>query len=355
MSRTIMVVDDEKMITTTLSTMFKLMLKENVIAYNDVDQALSSSELADNRVDLIISDFMMPKMNGLEFLKNVKEKSPNTVTILLTGYADKENAIRSINEIGLYYYLEKPWDNNDLIKVVKNGLEKKDLEDDLKEKYEELQKSNHEITRLYELLKHDYNTETENSKNLIITLANVIEAKDPYTDGHTRRVGMISRMLGQKLGLEEERLNFLEMAGIIHDIGKVGVPETILNKPDKLTMEEFEVIKKHSEMGETILRPLDSLRECLGPVRSHHEKLNGSGYPDGLKGEEISIETRILGVADIFDALYSDRPYRSKMSLNEAKQILAKDVERGCLDETVVDTLFQMIDSGELERAFEPS
>jgi response regulator RpfG family c-di-GMP phosphodiesterase len=348
-----MVVDDEMMITTTLSTMFKLMLKENVIVYNDVEQALNCSELKNNRVDLIISDFMMPKMNGLEFLKNVKEQCPDTVTILLTGYADKENAIRSINEVGLYYYLEKPWNNNDMIKVVKNGLEKKGLEDDLRKKYQELEESNHEILRLYELLKSDYNTETESSKNLIITLANVIEAKDKYTDGHTRRVGILSRKLGERLKLSEERLNILETAGIIHDIGKVGVPEHILNKPDRLTAEEFDVIKKHTEIGETILKPLGSLQECIGPVRSHHEKLNGSGYPDGLKGEEISLETRILCVADIFDALYSDRPYRAKMPIDNAKEILAKDVQNGCLDELVVKALFEMIDEGELLHIFE--
>lgn len=353
MSRTIMVVDDEKMITTTLSTMFKLMLKENVIVYNDVEQALACEELEKNKVDLIISDFMMPKMNGLEFLKNVKGKSPNTVTILLTGYADKENAIKSINEIGLYYYLEKPWDNNDLIKVVKNGLEKKDLEDSLKDNYEELEKSHEEITRLYELLKHDYNKETESTKNLIVTLANVIEAKDKYTEGHTRRVSLISRMLGQKLGIEGEKLSALETAGIVHDIGKVGVPESILNKPGKLTDEEFEIIKKHSEMGETILKPLGSLSECLGLVRNHHEKLNGSGYPDGLSGDAISLETRIICVADIFDALYSDRPYREKLPLNVVKDILMKDVNNGCLDEKVVQTLFDIIDGGELEKIFE--
>lgn len=348
-----MVVDDEKMITTTLSTMFKLMLKENVIVYNDVDQALACKELEDNNVDLIISDFMMPKMNGLEFLKNVREKCPGTVTILLTGYADKENAIRSINEIGLYYYLEKPWNNNDLIKVVKNGLEKKELEDDLKDKFKELEISNSEITRLYELLKHDYNKETESTKNLVITLANVIEAKDKYTDGHTRRVGIISRMIGEKLGIEEEKLNFLEMVGIIHDIGKVGIPESILNKPGKLTYEEFEIIKKHSEIGETILKPLASLRECLIPVRHHHEKLNGSGYPDGLSGDEITIETRILVVADIFDALYSDRPYRNRLSLTSVKDILMNDVTSGCLDEKVVMILLDMIEHGEIDKVFE--
>jgi putative two-component system response regulator len=348
-----MVVDDEAMITTTLSTMFKLMLKENVIVYNDVEQALNSNELKNNRVDLIISDFMMPKMNGLEFLKNVRELCPGTVTILLTGYADKENAIRSINEIGLYYYLEKPWNNNDMIKVVKNGLEKKVLEDDLRKKYQELENSNHEITRLYELLKHDYNAEMESTENLIITLANVIEAKDKYTDGHTRRVGMLSRMLGERLGLEEQRLKSLEVTGMIHDIGKVGVPEHILNKPDRLTAEEFDIIKKHTEIGETILKPLGSLRDCIGPVRSHHEKLNGSGYPDGLTEDEITIETRILGVADVFDALYSERPYRAKMSIENAKEILTKDVQSGCLDEVVVGALFEMIDTGEISRIFD--
>lgn len=353
MGRTIMVVDDEKMITTTLATMFKLMLKENVIAFNDVEQALECDELKKKGIDLIISDFMMPKMNGLEFLKNIKEKCPDTVTILLTGYADKENAIKSINEVGLYYYLEKPWNNNDLIKVVKNGLEKKELEDGLREKYKELEASNNEISRLYELLKLDYNIETENTKNLVVTLANVIEAKDKYTDGHTRRVGTISRKLGERLGLPEEKLNCIEIAGIIHDIGKVGVPESILNKPGRLTSYEYDMIKKHSEIGETIIKPLGSLKDCLDPIRHHHEKLNGSGYPDGLMGDEISVETRIIGAADIFDALFSERPYREKLPLSSVKEILINDVNNGCLDGTIVQALFDMIDNGDIEKIFE--
>lgn len=353
MSRTIMVVDDERMITTTLSSMFKLMLKEKVIAYNDAEQALASEELMNHEVDLIISDFMMPKMNGLEFLKNARAKCPDMVPILLTGYADKENAIKSINEIGLYYYLEKPWDNNDLIKVVRNGLEKKALEDNLKNKYIELEESNSEIIRLYELLKRDYHEETENTRNLIVTLANVIEAKDKYTDGHTRRVGSISRMLGERLGLEEDQLYNLETAGIIHDIGKVGVPEHILNKPGRLTNEEYEIIKKHSEIGENIIKPLGSLRECLKPVRNHHEKLNGTGYPDGLTGDEINMETRIICVADIFDALYSDRPYREKMPITAVKDILREDTKKGALDQRVVDELLIMIDSGRIDSMYQ--
>ncbi|MCX8130409.1 MAG: response regulator [Clostridia bacterium] len=353
MSKTILVVDDEKMITTTLATLIKMVLKYSVKTFNDPVQALQSEELSEQNVDLIISDFMMPGMNGLEFLKNVKAKSPQTVTILLTGYADKENAIKSINEVGLYYYLEKPWDNNNLIKIVQNGLEKKELTDNLRQKYDELKDSNREIERLYELLQKDYQQEVDSVRNLIITLANVIEAKDKYTDGHTRRVGSISRLIGEKLGMTTEKLQYLEVAGIIHDIGKVGVSENILNKPGKLTDEEFEIMKRHTVIGENICKPLNSLQVCLDAVRHHHEKLNGSGYPDGLKGDELSLEARIIAAADIFDALYSDRPYRNKMQMDMVRKILCEDVEKGCLDKNVVNALFELIDTGALKEIIE--
>lgn len=349
MSKRILVVDDERMITTTLATLIKMVLKHTVTTFNDPIQALESEELGQQKVDLIISDFMMPGMNGLEFLKSVKEKSPNTITILLTGYADKENAIKSINEVGLYYYLEKPWDNNSLIKIVQNGLDKKELTDDLEKKYKELNESHLEIARLYDLLKNDFQQEVDNAKNLIISLANVIEAKDKYTDGHTRRVGSISREIALKLGFTAEHAGQLEIAGIIHDIGKVGVSEMILNKPGKLTDEEFAVMKKHTIIGETICKPLNCLQNSLDAVRHHHEKLDGTGYPDGLKGDELSTDARIIAVADIFDALYSDRPYRLKMPIGKARQIITEEADRGCLDRTVVKALMELLDNNFLE------
>lgn len=353
MNKTILVVDDEKMITTTLSALIRMVLKYSVTAFNDPILALKSQEIMEHSVDMIISDFMMPGMDGLEFLKNAREKNPDVITILLTGYADKENAIKSINEIGLYYYLEKPWDNNALIKIIQNGLEKKELKDSLKKSYQELQESHSEVERLYELLKKDYQQEVDNAKNLLISLANVIEAKDKYTNGHTRRVGIISRMLGEKIGLTNERLQCLEVSGTIHDIGKVGVPETILNKPGVLTQEEFDIIKKHTEIGENICRPLNSLRNCLDPVRHHHEKLNGSGYPDGLKDGEISLEARILAVADIFDALSSKRPYRDRLPMEKVRNILKEEAEQGCLDSGIVDVLFSLLDTKGLQDVME--
>lgn len=349
MSKTIFVVDDEKMITVTLSALIKVMLKYNVQVFNDPVDALQSEALINRNVDLIISDFMMPGMNGLEFLKKATQISPDTITILLTGYADKENAIKSINEVGLYYYLEKPWDNDRLIKIVSNGLEKKELSDSLQRKYAELKESKEETERLYDLLKSDYEQEVDNVRNLVITLANVIEAKDKYTDGHTRRVAGISRFLGEKMGLDESRLRYLEIAGLIHDIGKVGVPEDILNKPGRLTGEEFEAIKKHTLIGENICRPLNSLKMCLDPIRHHHEKLDGSGYPDGISGEELSLESRIIAVADIYDALTSDRPYRTRMPPDEAKAVMLEDAVKGKLDISIVDKLFSAVDAGEIK------
>lgn len=347
MSKTIIVVDDEKMITTTLSTLIKVVMKHTVKAFNNPIDALQSDELLQGKTDVIITDFMMPGMNGLEFLKSAKEISPDTVTILLTGYADKENAIKSINDVGIYYYMEKPWDNDKLVRIIENGLEKKYLAESLQQKYQELEKSNSEIGRLYDLLRHDYIQEVDNVKNLVISLANVIEAKDSYTDNHTRRVGDISRMLGEKMGINDKtRLDNLEIAGIIHDIGKVGISEGLLNKPGKLTDEEFEEMKKHPVIGDNICRPLNCLQPCIDSVRHHHERLNGTGYPDGLKGEEISLEARIISVADIFDALYSDRPYRQKLPLEVVKKIMNEEVENGNIDRDIVSELLNLIDSG---------
>ena len=347
MEKTVMVVDDEVMITTTLTTLIKIMTTCKVISSNNPLAALDIIEK--ENVEMIISDFMMPQMNGLEFLRSAKAIKPEAIAILLTGYADKENAIKSINEVGLYYYIEKPWDNGTLIKIIKNGLEKKFLNDELKKKIVELEASNKEINRMYDLVKMDFQTEVDNIRSLIIALANTIEAKDPYTDGHTRRVGHACKKIGSRLGLPEDRLQKLEIAGIIHDIGKVTVPEQVLNKPDKLTEEEFNVMNVHPVQGEMICKPLIAMHDYLDAIRHHHEKLDGTGYPDGLSGDGISLEARIVSVADVFDALCSNRPYRRKLNIEMAKKIMYEEVEKGCMDGKIVDILFNIIESGDTE------
>lgn len=344
MKRTILIVDDEPIITNTLSKLISTFLKCKVLVSNNPKGALKMKDLIYGEVDMIISDFLMPEMNGLEFLMNAKQLCPEAIMIILTGYADKENAIKSVNEVGIYYYLEKPWNNQEIIKIIENGLEKIDLNDKLKRKMIELEAANNELSRLYELTKKDYLFEKENATNLVIALANIIEAKDKYTDGHTRRVAEISRKIGLKMGISEYLLRYIEVGGIIHDIGKIGVSEDILNKRGKLTEEEFEIVKKHPIIGEKICKPLTSLKQCINIVSHHHEKLDGSGYPYGLKGDEISMEARIVGIADIFDALYTKRSYRDRLDLIEVKEIIKGEAERGLLDKEIVLALFEVIE-----------
>jgi putative two-component system response regulator len=347
----IMVVDDEPLITKSLETFLSFQFEADIFAFNDPAEAVEAFEKI--QPQLVISDFMMPIMNGLQMLKKIRALSQEVVTILLTGYADKENAIKCINEVGLYYYCEKPWDNATLTKIIENGLEKFHLKDQLKRKIIELEGTNKKIKRLYSLLKKDFDQEVDNVQNILITLANMIEAKDQYTDDHIRRVGSLCRAIGEKMGFDETRLRHLEMSGIIHDIGKIGISESILTKPGRLTDEEFTIIKKHPVIGYEICLPLNITKHCLDPIRHHHEKLDGSGYPDGLKGEEISVESRIVAVADMFDALYSDRPYRDKMEFGKVKQILEEDAKRGLIDEKIVKILFEVYDKLVLEGIFE--
>lgn len=348
----VLIVDDEIMITQTLTQLVELMLEVEVHSFNDPMAVVQSGILQEKNFDVVISDFMMPKLNGIQFLKAVKEVQPDIVPILLTGYSDKENAIKSINEIGLYYYLEKPWDNSEIIKVLQNGLEKKAMKAQIHSDMVLIQSRNVEIERLYNLLKKDFAQEIDNMLDVVVTLANLIEAKDSYTDGHTRRVADLCGLLGRGMGLDSDQIKYLEISGIIHDVGKVGTPESILNKPSALSSDEFYIMKHHPEIGARILRPLTALEPCLHAVLHHHEKLDGSGYPSGLKADQIPLETRIVAIADIFDALYSDRPYRAKMPIEKAMEIIQNEANRGTLDNQVVGLLQQLVQGGEIARLY---
>ncbi|MCX8128790.1 MAG: ATP-binding protein [Clostridia bacterium] len=200
MSSTILVVDDESIITRSLSTLIKVFLKCNVICSNDPVVALESEELLHNKIDMIISDFTMPKMNGLEFLREAKVRCPKAVTIILTGYADKENAIKGINELGLYYYMEKPWDNNALVKVIKNGLEKKRLSDELEERFLQLETSHKEIEHLYSLLERDYHQEI--GKNEL--LEQMVSIKTSAVKNLLDNAGQGFLTFGEDLAIESE-------------------------------------------------------------------------------------------------------------------------------------------------------
>jgi putative two-component system response regulator len=178
---------------------------------------------------------------------------------------------------------------------------------------------------------------------VLFSLALTIEAKDPYTEGHCDRLSKYSVALGEKLGLSEELRVALRRGGLIHDIGKLAVPEHILLKPGPLTPEERKIMEQHTVIGERICAPLRSFRHVLPIIRHHHEKRDGSGYPDGLKADEVPLTARILQITDIYDALTTDRPYRKALPVEKALAIMRDEVKRGWWDGAVLDEFESLV------------
>jgi putative two-component system response regulator len=184
------------------------------------------------------------------------------------------------------------------------------------------------------------NSKMTSIRNVIFSLANTVEAKDGYTQGHIERVSNLAVCIGKRIGLTEPEIEALKLGGALHDIGKIAVPDQILNKPGPLSPEEWEIMRKHTDIGFKICLPLkDNLGIALSVVRHHHEKLDGSGYPDALKGDQIPMVARIMAVVDIYDALITDRPYRKGMSQADAIRILEEDGQKGKLDSGVIGHL----------------
>ncbi|MEW5801798.1 MAG: HD domain-containing phosphohydrolase [bacterium] len=260
--------------------------------------------------DLILMDVMMPNLNGYEVCRQLKEDQNTRLIpiILITSLSTLQDKITGI-EAGADDYLIKPFQKAELAARVKSLLRVKNLNDHL-----------------------------ESQENVIFSLARAIEAKDKYTLGHTERVTGYALTLGEQIGLDDLSRYALKLGGVLHDIGKIGIPESILNKPGPLNPQEWEAIQKHPEIGFSICFPLkDKLGEALSIIRHHHEKMNGTGYPDRLKGEAIPLVARIMAIADIYDALTTDRPYRKRLSKKEALEILQNEADRGLLDRELVD------------------
>jgi putative two-component system response regulator len=263
-------------------------------------------------IDLIVLDIMMPVMDGIEACRILKATDDTRMipVILLTALDDVESKIRGI-EAGADDFISKPPNKRELLARIKALLSIKKLNGNL-----------------------------ANIENVLFTMAKTVEAKDSYTQGHVDRVSEIALIIGARMGLSNGELDALRIGGALHDIGKMGVPEEILNKPGPLDDREWAIMKTHPEIGYKICLPLKkNLGQALDIVRHHHEKLDGSGYPDQLTSGEIPMVARIMAVADIYDALVTDRPYRKAMSKMKAMEILALEAKQGKLDHDVTRCL----------------
>ena len=282
------------------------------------DGALALQELSRTHIDLVLLDVMMPHFNGFEVCQKIKN-NPETYlipVIMITALSGKQDRLEGI-KVGADDFLSRPVDRTELLARVRSLLKLKQRTDEL-----------------------------ERAESVLFTLARSIEGKDPYTHGHCERLAEYSARLGEHLRLSEDQIIALRRAGVVHDIGKIAIPDAILLKPGRLTPEEWKIIQEHSVVGERICAPLKSFRFVLPIIRHHHEKLDGSGYPDGLRGEAIPVTGRVLQVVDVYDALTTDRPYKKAFSVTDALQTMKEEVAKGWWDPHIFDQFERLVSSG---------
>jgi putative nucleotidyltransferase with HDIG domain len=311
MSGTLLFVDDEQGVLNSLNRLFIDSGIEIFTAQSGVD---GIEILKNNQISVIISDNRMPVMTGIEFLQKAKNISPDSVRVLLTAYADLNAAIDAINKGEVYKFVTKPWDDGELKDIVLNAIKR------------------HEV--ITSLRRAD--------EPALLALAQTIELKDYYTRGHCDRVANYAISIAERFGLDGEMQKHILHGGWLHDAGKIGVPETVLNFQGKLSAEQFEIIKNHPAWGAEVAKTAHLPMPVVNIILYHHERYDGKGYPFGLKAEEIPLEARIVSVADTYDALTSDRPYRGRMPYEKAQVVLIES--KGLhFDPNIVDIFLDIV------------
>ena len=308
----VLFLDDERNVLSSLSRLF-IDDALDILTFTSGREALEALRTRD--VSVIVSDNLMPEMRGIEFLQRARYVSPDSVRIMLTGYTDVQAAIDAINKGEVYKFVIKPWDDEELRKIIFGAVDRHKMVQSMRQADE----------------------------HALQSLAQTIELKDAYTKGHCERVAKYALAIAGAMGLDEDLKESVRRGSWLHDCGKIGVPEAILNYPGPLTDDQMAVVRKHPCWGADVAKAACLSESVISIIRYHHERYDGSGYPSGLAGKDIPLEARIVHVADIYDALTSARSYRDRLSKEKAVEIMVSN--KGTYsDPLVVDTLVRVLE-----------
>jgi putative nucleotidyltransferase with HDIG domain len=324
-AHTVLFVDDEVNI---LKALQRLLRSEdmNVLCASRGEEALEA--LQKHPVQVVVSDQRMPEMSGVDLLSRVRELSPNVIRMMLTGYTEMDVAVDAINRGEIYRLITKPWNDDELRATIRQAFDHADLKSEIKRLNQVTREQNFKLQDMNRNLEGKVRERTKQLAakhqelrdayvQTIAALANAVDAKDAYTRGHSERVGVYASKIAREMSLPKEFIERVYIAGLLHDVGKIGIRDAVITKPDRLTPEEYEEIKEHPAIGAKILEPVSFLADVVPCVRHHHEWFDGSerGYPTRLAGESIPFPSRIILVADTVEAMSSDRPYRKALPL----------------------------------------
>ncbi|UCH21319.1 MAG: response regulator [Deltaproteobacteria bacterium] len=310
----VLVVDDEQPI---LELLCEVLERRGFDVYPASDGEQGIEIFKRENPTVVLTDIKLPRASGIEILKFVKKVSPITQVIMISGYGTTDDVIKALR-LGACDYLMKPFNVGILVHTVIRSVERYELIMERISRQETLEKEVRERTAAL----------TNTFHETVKALGLLTEKRDPYTAGHQNRVALLAMGIGRKLGLTPKELDVIQVASLLHDIGKVAVPVELLTKPTKLSLPEAELIKSHPQAGYDIIKDIpfvDSLGKDVSIiVLQHHERLDGSGYPRGLKSEELELESKILSVSDVVEAMSSHRPYRAAMDMESAKAEIAE-------------------------------
>jgi putative nucleotidyltransferase with HDIG domain len=331
---TILFVDDEVNI---LKALQRLLRTEpmNVLCASRAQEALEILEKTPAQV--VVTDQRMPEMTGVELLASIRERHTDVVRMMLTGYTEMNVAVEAINRGEIYRLITKPWNDDELRATIRQAFDHADLKREIKRLNQVTREQNFKLQDMNRNLEGKVRERTKQLAQkhqelrtayvqTIRALAEAVDAKDAYTRGHSERVGVYASKIARQMGFTKEFIERVYIAGLLHDVGKIGVRDSVITKPDRLSPEEYEEMKQHPEIGAKILEPVDFLADVVPCVRHHHEWYDGSdrGYPDRLNGDQIPLPSRVILVADTVEAMTSDRPYRTALPLDVVVTELTK-------------------------------